>query len=315
MKVIFFGTPLFAASILECLLKHHIEVVAVVTKPDKPQGRNLRLAPPPVKAFVQEHFPNIPLFQPTKVSTPEYEEILRKFSADLFIVVAYGEILKQNILSLPKLNCINVHASLLPKYRGAAPIHRAIINGESETGITIMEMVLALDAGAIIHVEKMKIENQMNVQDVENELKILGCKGLLLSIENFSKGTINKVSQNHENATYASKITSEECQINWDQPAHVIHNQIRGTNPFPGAWCLVKIGQETKRLKIKKSLILNHRSRIPGELIEYGDEGFIVSAKEGAIKIFEVQLEGKKTMTSSEFIRGNPQILMLHNHT
>ena len=172
MKVVFFGTPQIAANILKGLLDHHIEVVCIVTKPDKKKGRSQKMLPPPVKSFVQESFPEIDVLQPHKVSTDEYVEKLKSYDADLFIVVAYGEIVRQNILDIPKVACVNVHASLLPKHRGAAPIHRAIINGDLESGVSIMEMVLALDAGDIFTVLKTPIALDMDVGELEKEI---GC--------------------------------------------------------------------------------------------------------------------------------------------
>ena len=309
MKVVYFGTPSIAAYILECLLHHGVQVVAVVTKPDKKQGRSQLLQPSAVKALIKEKGWNIPILEPVKVSTEEYRDKLKAFEADLFVVVAYGEIIKQFILDVPHLKCINVHASLLPKYRGAAPMHRAIINGEVETGVTIMEMVLALDAGNILHVEKVPISENMTVVELEEELKRLGCKGLLKVFDDLRAHKVQSVVQEESLATYAPKVTVEECEVKWERSAKELHNLIRGVTPFPGAWCYIKMSpygqQDVKRLKIKKTK--THKNLFkssPGEIVKYDTQGWVVATQEGALELIEVQLEGKKACSASEFVRG-----------
>ncbi|MEI8301044.1 MAG: methionyl-tRNA formyltransferase [Chlamydiota bacterium] len=309
MRIVYFGTPTIAAHILECLLKHNINIVAVVTKPDKKQGRSQQLQPSAVKTFVQSKAPHIPILEPVKVSTEEYRDKLAAFNADLFVVVAYGEIVKQLILDIPKLKCINVHASLLPKYRGAAPMHRAIIQGEAETGITIMEMVLALDAGAILHVEKTPILENMTVGELEISLEKLGCQGLLKVFEDFQHGRVISRAQDERFVTYASKITTEECEVDWNRPSQVLHDLIRGVTPFPGAWCSIKMSPfgegDKKRLKIKKALIVKDPfTGKSGDILKYDHDTWIVATQDGAIQLLEVQLEGKKACSASEFIRG-----------
>lgn len=306
MKIIFFGTPHIAAKILESLMMHH-EVVAVVTKPDKKQGRDLQLRPSAVKLWVEANCPHIPVLQPLKISTEEYREKLTQFNADIFVVVAYGEIIKQFILDLPPLGCINIHASLLPKYRGAAPMHRAIINGEKETGVSIMEMVLALDAGPILHVEKTPITDEMTVGELEKKLEVLGAEGLLKTLEQIHQKKIHKSYQDDSLATYAAKITPEECEIKWTRSALSIHNLIRGVTPAPGAWCWIFLKNQTepKRLKIKKSILLQKTSSAsPGSIICYDKTSWEVAAGEGVLRILEVQLEGKKSVTAEEFMKG-----------
>jgi methionyl-tRNA formyltransferase len=309
MRVIYFGTPSIAAHILENLLQHSVNVVAVVTKPDKRQGRDQKLAPSAVKEFLLRAYPDIPILQPAKISTEEYREKLQAFNADLFLVVAYGEIIKQSILDIPKLGCLNVHASLLPRYRGAAPMHRAIINGEKETGVTIMEMVLALDAGPILHKEKVEISKEMNVGELEVELEKLGSLALLKTLENLKEKRANKQLQEEALATYAPKITPQECEVHWNQPSKKIHDLIRGVTPFPGAWCQIIFkkpsGEESKRLKIKKTeIVKNNFNSPPGTVLKYEKDHWMIATQDGAIRLLEVQLEGKKTMNASEFIRG-----------
>ncbi len=309
MRIVYFGTPTIAAHILECLLKHNINIVAVVTKPDKKQGRSQQLQPSAVKSFVQNNFPRIPILEPLKVSTEEYRDKLAAFNADLFVVVAYGEIIKQFILDLPRLKCINVHASLLPKYRGAAPMHRAIINGEAETGVTIMEMVLALDAGAMLHIEKTPIFENMTVGELEIVLEKLGCQGLLKVLEDFQSNRIVALPQDESLVTYASKLTTEECEVDWNRPSQAVHNLVGGVTPFPGARCSVRmspIGEDDKkRLKIKKALIVkDYFNETPGTILKYDHDTWVIATQEGAIQLLEVQLEGKKACSASEFIRG-----------
>lgn len=310
MKIVFFGTPTIAANILDELIQGGLDIVAVVTKADKPQGRSQKIQPSAVKELVTTKYPTIDLLQPDKVSTKEYEEILKKYSADLFIVVAYGEIIKQNILDIPKKGCINVHASLLPKYRGAAPIHRVIINGEVETGISIMEMVLALDAGPVLLDKKIDITPDMTTGELEKKLEGLAVKALFETLGDYENKFMQRKSQNHDLATYAPKITPQECQINWNRPSIELHNLIRGVNPFPGAWCDISFndGNPPKRLKIKKSKVLDvESSKDPGSILEYSHNSWIVKTQDSALEICEVQLEGKKSSSSSEFISGYPK--------
>lgn len=304
MKVVFFGTPTFAAKVLSYLLENDVNVVAVVTKPDKPKGRSGKPIPTPVKAVAQSCEKPIPVFQPEKVSAPEFADVLPPFQADLFVVVAYGEILKQHILDIPTLGCINLHASLLPKYRGAAPIQRCILNGETETGVTIMHMVRKMDAGDIIKTTKIPIETHATFGQIEQELCRVGSPLLLEVIRDFEQGAVKEVAQDETQATYAPKIELEDCQIDWNLPAQTIHNLVRGVNPYPGAWCTVLVKGEEKRLKIKITKIVEDRNGSPGEILSCGPEGMVVSCGDGSVQIVEFQLEGKRTMAPEELIRG-----------
>ncbi len=300
MKIVFFGTSAFAAEVLKHLQQQKdIEIIAVVTRPDRPRGRSLSLSPPPVKEVS-----TVPVYQPEKASTEEFANILKEFHADLFVVVAYGEIIKTNILQIPRLGCVNIHASLLPKYRGAAPIHRAIINGEKETGITIIEMVLQMDAGDMIEVIKTPMPEDMTFGELEKKLCELACIAITNTIHHFQKGTIIKTPQDGHLVTFAAKLTPEEEIIDWNKPARAIHNLIRAFSPRPGAWCKVKIGEEEKRLKIKRSLVIQEKSGAPKTFISYGKEGWVVACGEGALQLLEVQLEGKNTMSAQDFIKG-----------
>lgn len=302
MQIVYFGTPSFAADLLQYLIDHQVKIAAVVTKPDRPKGRSSHPLPTPVKLIAQNQNPPLPVHQPEFVSSPDFAETLRAYQADLFIVVAYGEILKQNILDIPPKGCINVHASLLPKYRGAAPIQRSIINGETETGISIMYMVKKMDAGAVIQKVSVPIGPDTTYGQLEQLLCETGAKALLDVIHKLEKGTLHSEEQDHSQATLAPKIELEECEIKWTLPAQVIHNLVRGVNPHPGAWCYVQVNGQQKRLKVLLTEIVKDRSGSPGSLIPSDD--LIVACGDAAIKLLDVQLEGKKVMHAIELMRG-----------
>lgn len=316
MKVVYFGTPQFAANTLEYLLKNGINIVAVVTKPDRPKGRSAVPQPTPVKVLAQAQNPPIPVFQPDLVSSLEFAPTLSAFHADLFVVVAYGEIIKQHLLDMPRLGCINLHASLLPKYRGAAPIQRSIMDGESETGVTIMHMVKKMDAGDIIKTVKTPIGSNMTYGQLEPILCEIGSQALLEVIRDFDKNIFHRTPQDHSLATLAPKIELEECEILWQKNANDIHNLVRGVNPHPGAWCQVKIKDKVLRLKIFKTTVEQDLHGIPGEILRYNSQEFIVACGEGALQLMEVQLEGKKMMPSVDLIRGiNKEDISLRLYT
>lgn len=303
MRIIFFGTSTFAARILAKLIDSKYEVIAVITRPDRAKGRHLQPSPPPVKELVQKLNPSIPVFQPEKASAPEFAGILQAFHADLFVVVAYGEIIKKNLLTMPKLGCINIHASLLPKYRGAAPIQRALMAGEKETGITIIEMSEQMDAGDVLAVEALSIPVNLTFGQLELLLCELSCKLLFEVIGQFEIGAVVKTPQEHALATLAPKLKPEEEEIDWTKPASLIHNQVRALSPSPGASTKIAIGSEQKRLKIKRAQVIDGAGE-PGAILTFGKEGFVIACGEGALRLIEVQLEGKKAMIAGDFIRG-----------
>lgn len=305
MRVVFFGTPQFAASVLEYLLDNHVDIVAVITKPDKPQGRSLHLQPTPVKVVALEK--NLPVYQPELVSDLNFAPTLAQYNADLFVVVAYGEIIKQHLLDMPKMACINLHASLLPKYRGAAPIQRCLINGEKETGITIMHMVKKMDAGDIISIAKVSLSDEITYGELEKVLCEEGKKLLLKTIREFETGTPTQTVQDANEITYAPKIELEECEIKWEKPAKDLHNLIRGVFPAPGAWCWVMVKGQKKRLKLLKTRVvaMDHGS-VPGAILQWKN-GVVIACGKDALELLEVQLEGKKAMSASEFSRGTQQ--------
>jgi methionyl-tRNA formyltransferase len=303
MKVIYFGTPPFAAEVLTHLLRQGVNIVAVVTKPDKPQGRSSTPVPTPVKIAALAYNPALPVYQPALVSTPEFAPSLEKHQADLFVVVAYGEIMKQHLLEMPKRGCINLHASLLPKYRGAAPIQRCLIEGETETGVSIMHMVKKMDAGDVIKTVRVPIDPDMTFGELEVVLLKKGSAALLETIRAFEKDEVARFPQDHSQATFAPKIELEDCQINWTQSARSIHNLVRGVNPYPGAWCYVEIRGQRKRLKILKTKVVEEMRGYPGEILK-ADSCLILGCGEGALNLLEVQLEGKRAMHTQELLKG-----------
>ena len=304
MKIVFFGTSPFAAKILESLLQQNYNIVAVVTRTDKPQGRSLKIGPPHVKERALQIAPELPILQPIKASTPEFAAHLKSFDPDLFIVAAYGEILKQFILDIPSRGAINVHASLLPKYRGAAPMQRCLMHGHAETGVTIMKMVLEMDAGDMLGTAKVPLTGQTTLGELEQQLAEASCPLLMQVLDQLVVERLHPIPQNHSLATYAPKITSNETEIQWDRSAFEIHNQIRALSPQPGAWCSVQIGPQKKKLKIKRSQIVPDKQGYPGETLSWTPHEWVVACQTGALRLLEVQLEGKKTLSIQEFLRG-----------
>lgn len=305
MKAIFFGTPFFAAEVLEYLLHNGIEIVAIISKPDRAKGRVRTPVPTPVK-LLSSKYSYIPIYQPEVVSDPEFAETLRQFQADLFIVVAYGEIIKQHLLDMPRFGCINLHASLLPHYRGAAPIQRCIIQGEKESGVTIMHMVRKMDAGDMIHIVKTPINSETTFGELEQTLCDIGKAALLHVVLNINSPSLPRIPQDHSLATLAPKIELEDCEIRWDLPAETIHNLVRGVNPYPGAWCFVSLRNSQKRLKINRARVIPYPHTAPGTIVNplNLNANLIVAAGDNALELLEVQLEGRKLMSSAEFMRG-----------
>lgn len=303
MKVVYFGTPEFAASVLTYLLKEGVDIVAVVTKPDRPKGRSLAPVPTPVKLAAG----HIPVYQPEKASDSNFAHTLSALNAELFVVVAYGEIVKNNILALPLKGCINLHASLLPKLRGAAPIQRSIIQGETETGVSIIRMAEKMDAGDILETTTVPIGTDTTYGDLEQALCEAGAKTLLHVIRRLEQDNIVGIVQDHSKATFAPKIELEECQIDWQKPALAIHNLVRGVNPHPGAWTIAEVKNKRLRLKINGTKCHPERNGKPGEILAYGKEGFLIACGQGAVELLEIQLEGKKAMGAQELMRGLPR--------
>lgn len=294
MRIIFFGTPDMAAHILDALIDHKVDIVAIVTKPDTPQGRSSKLIAPQVKLLAQNRIPNVPILQPVKCSSVEMIEQLKSFKADLYVVVAYGEILSQSLLDSCPQGAINVHFSLLPKYRGAAPFQRAIMNGEIETGVSVIRLVKKMDAGDVLAVEKYQIPPSMTSGELADALCALGIRCLFNVLDDFNNDTITATVQDHTQATFADKITPEECKLDWSRQAIELNNLIRALSPHPGAWCEVIIRGEKKRLKVYSAEVVDASNQ----------NDLVVACGSGFLRLLTVQLEGKPKMQVSDFLRG-----------
>lgn len=309
MKIIFFGTSSFSVTILKHLLETSHQIIAVVTKPDQPQGRSLKSTPPPVKEWVQDQ---LPLYQPLKASSDEFVELMKSLSPDVFVVASYGEIMKTPLLNVPRLGPINVHASLLPKWRGAAPIQRSIMAGERETGVTIMKMVLQLDAGDMLDVAKVAIPPEMNHGELEHALALASKEPLLRVLTKLESGTLKAVPQDEREATVAPKITPADAIIDWNRSAFDLHNQIRALSPDPGAWTLIDLGGQSKKLKIKRSVVVEHSSAAAKQNHLLTQKEWMIGCGKNLLSLLEVQLEGKKTLPIADFLRGlhqKPQLI------
>lgn len=299
MRVIFMGTPDFAVGTLEAIIKSGHEVVLVVTQPDKPKGRSGALSFPPVKESAISY--EIPVFQPRKVREEENIEYLRTFEPDIIVVAAFGQILPKAILDMPKYGCINVHASLLPKYRGAAPIQWSVINGDEVTGVTIQRMDVGIDTGDIIAKEELTIAKDETGGSLFDKLAVLGAKLCVETIGKIEKGEATYVPQNHEEATHVGMIEKEFGNIDWNKSAVEIERLIRGLNPWPSAFTKL----EGKTFKIWKAKVVSELSEYePGCIISVTKNSMEVSTGKGVLSLLEVQLEGKKRMEIDAFLRG-----------
>lgn len=311
MKILFFGTPAFAADVLQFLVSQGQQISAVVTKPGRPQGRHRHIVP---SAVYQEAVRlKLPVHDPVRCSHPDFAPTLAAYEADLFLVVAYGEIIKEHLLKMPPLGCINIHASLLPAYRGAAPMQRALMAGDSYSGVTIMEMVKEMDAGDILATARVDIPLDMDCGALELALR-KACQSPLMSVLNqlASGESPKKIAQDPKLVTFAPKVEREECGMQWDLPALTLHNRIRAANPEPGSWAAIGQGggkgQERKELKLWKSLPLQEPPAELGQEIgswmRTPQGTLIVRCKIGALELLEVQPEGKKRMSTQDWLRG-----------
>jgi len=303
MKIIFFGTPDFAKKILEQLVLAHQDVIGVVTNPDKAVGRSSEKQPSPVKKYAEKM--GIPVYQPLKASESQFAAFLKTLQADLFIVAAYSEILKENILSMPPKGCINVHASLLPRYRGAAPIQRAIMAGEKETGVTIMAMAAKLDAGDMLKVAKTEIPEDMTAGELFDLLAKIGGEALLATLPEVENGTLQPVVQDSQETTYAKKLSPLDGELNWSKSANDLYNQFRGVTPKPGAWCMVEVNGKPKKMLIKKARKNASSGGRGGELLS-DSQLLVACGGGGSLELLEVQLEGKKALDADAFLKGTP---------
>lgn len=300
MRIIFMGTPDFAVPSLEALLTKH-EVVLVVTQPDKPKGRGKKMVPTPVKACALEH--GIPVLQPEKVKEPEFVEQLRSYEPDLIAVTAFGQILSEPILEMPKYGCINVHGSLLPKYRGAAPMQWSIIDGEKVTGITTMYMAKGLDSGDMLLKAEVEITDEDTFATIHDKMAVTGANLLLDTLDQLEAGTLERIPQDHDAATYAPMITKETGHIDWSKNRQDIINLIRGLNPVPAAYTIY----EEEVLKIFGAVISDVQAdgAANGEIVAVVKKGFVVKCGDGCLLITEVQARGGKRMMTDAYLRGH----------
>lgn len=301
MRIVFMGTPDFAVGSLQALCesgKH--EILAVVTQPDRPKGRGNKLLQTPVKEYALEQ--GLTVYQPQKVKTPEFVELLHELQPELIVVAAFGQFLSKEILELPKYGCINVHASLLPKYRGAAPIQYAIIKGEKESGVTIMQMDIGMDTGAMLDKVVVPIEENTTMGELHDALREQGAALLLQVIDKIAAGTAVAEPQDNEQATYATLLDRSMEHIDWSKTAQEVHNLIRGFNPAPSTFTKLPNG---KSLKIWGSKMTDKSSAAAaGTVIATGKHSFFLACGEGVLEITEVQPESKKRMPAQVFLNG-----------
>ena len=304
MKIVFMGTPDFAVGALEALIRAGHEITAVVTQPDKPKGRSGQLQFPPVKECALRH--DIPVFQPRRIKTPEAIEELKKYPADVFVVAAFGQILSQEILDMPRLGCLNIHASLLPKYRGASPIQNVILQGETETGITIMQMDAGLDTGAMLYKKNIGIDRKDTFETLHDKLMVLGGEAIVEALALLEEGALEPKAQQEELTCYAPLITKEMGRIDFARDAYGIELQVRGMNPWPSAFTTYR----GKQLKIWEAVAEDAANAGEedfdkiGKILEVHKDHVVIGTGKGILKIYSLQLEGKKRMSTHDFLLG-----------
>ena len=300
IRTVFMGTPEFALATFTGLLDAGLNLVGVYTQPDRPSGRGNKLTPPPVKTLAESR--GIPVFQPVKLRAPEVVEGLRALAPDLIVVVAYGQILPKSVLEIPRFGCINVHASLLPKYRGAAPINQVIIDGETETGITTMLMDVGLDTGDMLVKRALSIGPLETAGELHDRLALLGRETLEETLRQLCAGTLLPEQQEDALTCYAPMLKKEDGRIDWRRSAAEIHNQVRGLDPWPGAYTALN----GEVLKLARTIPETGSAGPPGQVLAATAEGVRVACGTGILRIGELQLPGKKRLPAAEFLRGRP---------
>lgn len=301
MKMIFMGTSSFARPSLQALVDAGHEVAAVVTQPDKPQGRGQKLAPPPVKELARSL--GLPVLQPTKIREEGAIQALRALEPELAVVVAYGQLLPKAVLELPARGCMNLHGSLLPQYRGAAPIAWAILKGEKETGVTTMLIAEAMDSGPVLLQESTPIREEDTAGSLHDRLAEIGARLLVKTVAEFGGGRLLPRPQDHEKATYAPKLQKSDGLIDWGRSCRQIYNQIRGLDPWPGAYTCLK-GEVLKIWSARP--VEEARGGEAGEVLSEDDLGILVQAGEGALLVRELQPENRRRMRTKEYLAGHP---------
>lgn len=296
MKVLFMGTPDFAVACLESLIKAKYDVCAVFTQPDKPRGRKMIMTPPDVKVCALEH--NLPVYQPNSLKDGEALEIIKSYAPDVIVVAAYGKILPKEIIDYPKYGCINVHGSILPKYRGAAPIQWSVINGDKETGVTTMLMGEGLDTGDMLLIKKTPISIDDTASSVFDRLAVMGGELIVETLEKAKSGELIPVKQDDSLSTYAPMLDKNISEIDWNNDSLTIHNLIRGLY----SWPIAQTRFHGKKLKVYKSAISDLHGKV-GEVVSL--DPLTIACKDGAVEILELQLEGKKRMDYKSFLLGH----------
>lgn len=304
LRIVFMGTAELACPSLAALARSpSCHVIAVVTQPDRPKGRELKRQSSPVKVEALRW--NLPVFQPEKARNESFLQTLSELSPDLVVVVAYGQILPQAILDLPEFCCLNVHASLLPKYRGAAPIQWAILNDEPETGVTIMKMDAGLDTGEILTQESTRIAPSDNARTLHDRLSQIGAELLIKTIPDYVSGKLAPRKQPESEAVYARKITKEDGLMNWGLPARTLWNQVRAFTPWPGAYTYLPF-EKQRLLKIWDAEVAGNFQGDPGEILELSPSGIVAGCGINALRILRLQREGGRPLTAADFLRGHP---------
>jgi methionyl-tRNA formyltransferase len=300
LRLIFMGTPDFAVPTLLELVAHGHEIAAVYTRAARPAGRGMKLQPTPVEQEATRL--GIPVLTPATLKTPEAEATFRAHAADAAVVVAYGMILPQIILDAPPLGCFNLHGSLLPRWRGAAPINRAIMAGDAESGVMVMKMDVGLDTGDVAMAEKIAIPDTMTAADLHDALAPLGADLMVRAMGALERGRLQLTKQSDVGVTYAAKIDKAEARIDWNRPARDVLRHIHGLSPFPGAWCEMSIEDQAVRAKILRCELAGGKGD-PGEVL---DDRLAIACADGAIRILELQRAGKQPMKAVDFLRGTP---------
>ena len=298
LRVVFMGTPDFAVPTLSEIVGQGHEVVAVYTRPPAASGRGMELRPSPVHRMAERI--GLPVLTPKTLRGDEAAEAFAAHEADVAVVVAYGMILPKAVLDAPALGCLNLHASLLPRWRGAAPIQRAVMAGDAETGVAVMRMEEGLDTGPVAMVERVAIGPDMTTGELHDRLMVLGADLMVRALAALSRGALSFTPQPEDGVTYARKIANEECRIDWRQPAASVHNQVRGLSPFPGAFFTADFGKGPERVRVLRTA----RAEGAGEVGVLLDAGGTVACGEGAVRLVQVQPAGKQAMGADEFLRG-----------
>jgi methionyl-tRNA formyltransferase len=311
LRIVFAGTPDFAVQSLQSLLGTSHEIIAVYTQPDRPAGRGQKLTPSPVKSLALEH--NIPVYQPLTLKDEAAQQELAALNADLMVVVAYGLILPQVVLDMPRLGCINVHGSLLPRWRGAAPIQRAIHKGDAETGVTIMQMEAGLDTGPMLLKTQLTIEADDTAQSLHDKLALQGGEALQEAVDALSAGTLTAEVQDDSLATYAEKMSKAEGELDWSQPASILDQTVRAFNPWPVAWTLLngktlRIWQAHGESIDTEQTAEGSQQASPGTVISADKKGLLIACGEGALRITTLQLPGKKALSVADILNSGKNL-------